>query len=169
MEFHSLSKTYNMAGARLGFIVGNAEIIKALETVKSNIDYGIFRPVLSAGAAALSGICDEAAKRNREVYKKRRDIWIAGCAQAGWKMPVSQASMYIWAPVPTQQDSFSFSKDLAKAGVMLIPGAAFGKHGEGYVRIGLVQEEKEIEKAVEIVRDFLNKRIKKDASGIEYE
>lgn len=167
VEFHSLSKSYNLAGVRLGFLVGNADVIKALETVKSNIDYGTFRPILTAGTAALSGICDYVTEQNREVYKRRRDIWIEGCAKVGWKIPNPEASMYVWAPVPTAQDSFEFVWELAKAGVMLIPGAAFGKYGEGYVRIGLVQDEKEIERAVRIVQDFLLTRIKKEDPGIE--
>jgi aspartate/methionine/tyrosine aminotransferase len=167
VEFHSLSKSYNLAGVRLGFLVGNSDVIKALETVKSNIDYGTFRPILTAGTAALSSICDYVAEKNRKAYKKRRDIWIEGSAKVGWKIPSPEASMYIWAPVPTAQDSFEFVWDLAKAGVMLIPGAAFGKHGEGYVRIGLVQDEKEIERAVRIVQDFLQTRIKTEDSGIK--
>ncbi|MGI6449439.1 MAG: aminotransferase class I/II-fold pyridoxal phosphate-dependent enzyme [Desulfitobacteriia bacterium] len=155
VEFHSLSKTYNMAGARLGFVVGNAKVIKALETIKSNIDYGIFRPVLKAGSVALLG-SGEIIGLNQQTYQRRRDIWVEGCALAGWKMPKPKGSMFVWAPVPSKQDSLSFVIDLAKrAGVILVPGIAFGAHGEGYVRVGLVQSEAALEEAVHRVRSFL--------------
>lgn len=157
VEFHSLSKTYNMAGARLGFMVGNARIIKALETIKSNIDYGTFGPILEAGRTALLG-SGETIRTNQETYQKRRDIWVDGCASAGWHMPKPKGSMFVWAPVPTKQDSLSFVIQLAReAGVILVPGIAFGEHGEGYVRVGLVQSEDMLKEAVKRVQTFLTK------------
>ncbi len=159
VEFHSLSKTFNMAGARLGFVVGNRDVIKALETIKSNIDYGSFLPVLKAGTAALTG-SDAIIKLNRQTYQRRRDIWVDGCAQAGWKMPKPRGSMFVWAPVPTGQDSMAFVTDLAReAGVLVVPGIAFGEHGEGYVRVGLVQDEEELAAAVSRVKAYLGKRL----------
>lgn len=158
VEFHSLSKSFNLAGVRLGFVVGNPEVIRALETIKSNIDYGTFRPILNAGTAALLG-SEEIILKNQQAYQKRRDIWIDGCAEVGWQMPRPKGSMYVWAPVPTEQDSFSFVQDLAvKAGVLVVPGVAFGEYGEGYVRIGLVQDESLIKEAVERVKAFLRSK-----------
>ena len=155
IEFHSVSKTYNLAGARLGFVVGNAEVIGALAELKSNIDYGVFEPVLQAGAYALSA-SQENVEKNRQAYQERRDVWVKGCAQAGWSMPSPQGSMFIWAPVPTEQDSRSFAFALAReAGVIVVPGVAFGDYGEGYVRIGLVQEKEVLEEAVRRVQEFL--------------
>lgn len=158
IEFHSLSKTYNFAGARLGFVVGNPEIIEALSELKSNIDYGIFSPVLKAGSYALSTHQPQ-VEETRATYQKRRDIWIQGCAEAGWEMPVPKGSMFIWAPVPTKQDSLSFAVDLAReAGVIVVPGIAFGGHGEAFVRIALVQEEDVLREGVRRVQEFLNSK-----------
>jgi LL-diaminopimelate aminotransferase apoenzyme (EC 2.6.1.83) len=154
VEFHSISKTYNLAGARLGFVVGNPDTIAALTLLKENIDYGVFGPVLKAGAAALLGNQDE-VENNRQAYQRRRDIWIEGCAQVGWSMPIPQATMFIWAPVPTNQDSFSFAKCLAReAGVIVVPGVAFGEYGEGYIRIALVQDEEVMAEAVRRIQFF---------------
>lgn len=158
IEFHSLSKTFNMAGARLGFVVGNARVIKALEIIKSNIDYGTFRPILQAGVTALSGE-SETVRRNQDIYKKRRDIWVEGCKSAGWNIVKPKGTMFVWASVPAKQDSFSFVRDLAmEEAVILVPGIAFGLHGEGYVRIGLVQEEERIEEAVVRISSFLKRK-----------
>jgi len=156
IEFHSLSKSFNMAGVRLGFVVGNCQVIKALEKIKTNIDYGTFRPLLKAGTAALLGL-PTTIEKNRQTYKQRRNIWVDGCFSAGWKIDKPKATMFVWAPVPTGQDSLSFVTDLArKSGVLLVPGVAFGEHGEGFVRIGLVQNENILEDAVGRVRTFLS-------------
>ena len=155
IEFHSVSKTYNLAGARLGFVVGNSEIIRVLAQLKSNIDYGVFEPVLKAGAFALNASQDN-VKENRQAYQQRRDLWIEGCAKAGWSMPSPSGSMFIWAPVPTSQDSLTFARELAQeAGVIVVPGIAFGRYGEGYVRIALVQELEILNEAVTRVHEFL--------------
>lgn len=154
VEFHSLSKTYNFAGARLGFVVGNAEIIEALSELKSNIDYGVFGPVLKAGSYALNTHQPQ-VEETRATYQKRRDVWIQGCAEAGWKMSIPKGSMFIWAPVPTKQDSLTFAIELAReAGVIVVPGVGFGEHGEGFVRIALVQEEDVLREAVRRVQEF---------------
>lgn len=155
IEFHSVSKTYNLAGARLGFVVGNADVIRNLSHLKSNIDYGVFGPVLKAGAYALSSVQD-LAEENRSAYQRRRDLLIEGCALAGWNIPIPQGSMFIWAPVPTKQDSVTFARELAReAGVIVLPGVAFGDHGEGYVRIAMVQEESVLQVAVQRLQRFL--------------
>jgi LL-diaminopimelate aminotransferase len=158
IEFHSVSKTYNLAGARLGFVVGNSEILRTLGELKSNIDYGVFAPVLKAGAFALEASQDNVAE-NRNAYQARRDLWIAGCAEAGWTIPAPRGSMFIWAPVPTAQDSLSFAMDLAReAGIIVVPGIAFGEHGDGFVRIALVQEPEVLSEAVIRVQQFLSRK-----------
>ena len=155
IEFHSVSKTYNLAGARLGFVVGNADVIRNLSQLKSNIDYGVFRPVLTVGAYALSSAQDS-IEENRSAYQKRRDLLIEGCSSVGWNMPTPQGSMFIWAPVPTKQGSVSFAIELARvAGVVVVPGVAFGEYGEGYVRIAMVQEESVLQEAVRRIQQFL--------------
>lgn len=157
IEFHSVSKTYNLAGVRLGFVVGNSEVIGTLSQLKSNIDYGVFAPVLAAGAYALRN-AQESIEENKRAYQRRRDLLIDGCALAGWKMSIPQGSMFVWAPVPTQQDSVSFAMDLAReAGVIVVPGVAFGEHGEGFVRIALVQDESVMQEAVRRIQEFLRK------------
>ncbi|KUO79056.1 MAG: LL-diaminopimelate aminotransferase [Desulfosporosinus sp. BRH_c37] len=157
IEFHSVSKTYNLAGARLGLVVGNADVIGNLSQLKSNIDYGVFGPVLKAGAFALSSVQDS-VEENQKAYQRRRDILIEGCASAGWNIPIPQGSMFIWAPVPTQQDSVTFARELAReAGVIVVPGVAFGSCGEGYVRIAMVQEERVLQAAVQRIQQFLKK------------
>lgn len=159
IEFHSVSKTYNLAGVRLGFAVGNAEVIGTLSQLKSNIDYGVFGPVLSTGAFALSSAQDS-IEENRRAYQRRRDLLVEGCAGAGWKLPLPQGSMFIWAKVPTKQDSVSFAMELAReAGVIVVPGVAFGDYGEGYVRLAMVQEEDVLQEAVRRIKLFLKDRL----------
>ncbi len=155
VEFHSVSKTYNLAGARLGFVVGNADVIGTLSQLKSNIDYGVFAPVLAAGAYALRN-AQGSIEENQNAYQRRRDLLIEGCALAGWKMPIPQGSMFVWAPVPTNQDSVSFAMDLAReAGVIVVPGVAFGDYGEGFVRVAMVQDENVLQEAVQRIQRFL--------------
>lgn len=149
VEFYSLSKTYNMAGCRIGFIVGNSKAIEALARIKSNIDYGVFRVVQEAGIAALEGPQD-IVKENVLNYQTRRDILVEGLSDLGWYMSKPQSSMFVWAPLPpnyTSSRDFSFEL-LERAGVLVIPGVAFGARGEGYVRIGLVQPRELIQEAV---------------------
>ncbi|GBF32740.1 aspartate aminotransferase [Desulfocucumis palustris] len=159
IEFYSLSKTYNMAGCRIGFAVGNSTVLEALGRVKSNIDYGVFRVVQEAGIAALEGPQD-CVEENARTYQRRRDILVDGLAGLGWNMPKPQASMFVWAPLPPGYDSsWKFCLEmLDKAGVIFIPGVAFGDNGEGYVRIALVQEEAILEEAVKRMANAFNFR-----------
>lgn len=153
IEFFSLSKTYNMAGCRIGFAVGNREVIGNLQRLKSNVDYGVFYVVQEAGIAALEG--DQACvEENARAYQRRRDLLVDGLASVGWNMPKPRASMFIWAPLPPgYSSSTQFSLELLdRAGVLVIPGIAFGSRGEGYVRIAMVQEEPVLQEAVRRIR-----------------
>jgi LL-diaminopimelate aminotransferase len=157
VEFHSVSKTYNLAGCRLGFVVGNAQVIRSLSVVKSNIDYGVFKPVQLAAVAALNGPQDTVVD-NAAVYQARRDALVDGLASAGWQIPKPKASMFLWAPLPKgHHSSMEFAAQLLKAtGVLVIPGVAFGEQGEGYVRIALVQDTSLLLEAVSRVHRFLD-------------
>lgn len=159
IEFYSLSKTYNMAGCRIGFALGNADVLAALHQVKSNIDYGVFRVVQEAGIAALEGPQD-CVKQNAETYRRRRDVLVDGLARVGWKVPRPRASMFIWAPVPRGYDSArEFALELlTQTGVLVIPGTAFGEQGEGYVRIALVRDEETLYETVRRIGEFLSTR-----------
>lgn len=150
IEFHSFSKTFCMAGCRLGFVVGNQEIIAGLATVKSNIDFGVFKPIQKAGIAALKGPSDW-VKENAAIYQRRRDILVDGLNSLGWQIEKPKASMFVWAPLPWgYQSSQEFSLELLdKAGVVVVPGIAFGEQGEGYIRMALVGEDCLLEEAVE--------------------
>lgn len=150
IEFYSLSKTYNMAGCRIGFALGNDRVLEALGRVKSNIDFGVFRVVQEAGIAALEGPQD-CVREMAATYQRRRDVLVDGLVSLGWQMPKPNASMFVWAPLPYgYTSSRQFALDfLEKAGVLVIPGLAFGEKGEGYVRIGLVQEEGVLAEVVE--------------------
>ena len=141
IEFHSLSKTYSMAGCRVAFVVGNAEVIALLGRLKSNFDYGIFYAIQQGAIAALNGP-DDCILETALRYQTRRDVLVDGFARFGWKVEKPKASMYLWAPVPTKQKSFEFVKDLLQnTGVAVVPGVAFGECGEGFIRIALVQSE----------------------------
>jgi LL-diaminopimelate aminotransferase len=155
IEIHSLSKTYSMAGCRVGFVVGNAQAIELLGRIKSNFDYGIFRAIQQGAIAALTGPQDCVAATAAE-YQRRRDIIVDGRAAVGWKADRPKAAMYVWAPVPTKQSSFEFTVDLVKhAAITVIPGVAFGPHGEGYVRIALVQPQDRLQLAVVRMKQWL--------------
>jgi len=149
IEFHSLSKTYNMAGCRCAFVVGNADILDGLRVIKSNIDFGVFRAVQKAGIAALRG-SQEAVEINALVYQRRRNILVQGLSELGWPVPSPKASMFIWTPLPPGWDSSrEFVWELARrTGILVVPGVAFGSRGEGYVRIALVGSEARLEEAV---------------------
>jgi alanine-synthesizing transaminase len=158
VEFTSMSKTYCMAGWRIGFAVGNERIIAALARVKSYLDYGAFTPVQVAATAALNGP-DDCIHEMRATYRRRRDALVESFDRAGWRIPAPAASMFAWAPVPEAfrpLGSLEFSKLLVeKAEVAVSPGIAFGEHGEGYVRIALVENEQRIRQAARNVRRFL--------------
>jgi len=160
VEFTSLSKTYAMAGWRIGFAVGNEVLIKALTKIKSYVDYGAFTPVQVAGTAALNGP-QKCVNEIREIYKERRDLLIKSFKRIGWDIPTPEASMFAWAPIPPQfkkRGSMQFAKDLMiNADVAVAPGLAFGKNGEGFVRIGLVENKYRIRQAAKnIERYFKN-------------
>ncbi len=159
VEFHSISKTYNLAGCRLGFVVGNSKVIEGLTMVKSNIDYGVFKAVQLAAAVALDGPQD-VVRENAARYQMRRDVLVDGLALCGWEIPKPKGSMFVWAPLPEGYDSSSdFAVALLEqAGILVIPGVAFGGQGEGYVRIGLVQEPEILQKAVERIAGFLSRK-----------
>jgi LL-diaminopimelate aminotransferase len=156
VEFHSLSKSFNMAGCRLAFMVGNASVVQALRTLKSNIDYGVFLAVQEAGIAALEeDMTHEFSVA--EQYERRRNLMIEGLRQAGWDIPLPKATMFIWAPIPKGWTSRQISQEILFAtGVVVIPGDAFGIEGEGYVRIALVQSEERLAEAVSRIGRFLN-------------
>ena len=159
VEFTSLSKTYNMPGWRMGFAVGNERLIAALARVKSYLDYGAFTPVQVAATAALNGP-QNCIDEIRAVYKGRRDALVGSFSRAGWDVPPPPATMFAWAPVPDQfKDigSVGFSKLLIeKADVAVSPGVGFGEHGEGYVRIALVENEHRIRQAARNIKRFLS-------------
>jgi LL-diaminopimelate aminotransferase len=149
IEFNSLSKTFNMAGCRIGYAVGNREALKILGTFKSNIDYGIFYPIQMAAVTALTS--DYTALREQVIeYEKRRDILISGLEKGGWNVSKSPATMFVWAKIPSGWTSRQFAFELIeKAGVAVVPGDAFGNLGEGYVRIALVQSPERLAQAAE--------------------
>jgi alanine-synthesizing transaminase len=158
VEFTSMSKTYSMPGWRIGFAVGNERIIGALARVKSYLDYGAFTPVQVAATAALNGP-DDCIEEMRATYRKRRDALVESFGRAGWTIPPPRASMFAWAPIPDPFQplgSLEFSTILVeKAEVAVSPGVAFGEHGEGYVRIALVENEQRIRQAARNIRRFL--------------
>lgn len=140
VEFHTLSKTYNMAGWRVGFVVGNGKIIQGLRTLKTNLDYGIFSVIQKAAEAALN-MPDSYVHDVQQRYRTRRDFLIDGLGELGWKIPKPKATMYLWVPVPPGMTSTDFALDtLQKTGVVVTPGNAFGEDGEGYVRISLIAD-----------------------------
>ncbi|MDD7908427.1 LL-diaminopimelate aminotransferase [Pseudovibrio exalbescens] len=157
VEFTSLSKTFSMPGWRMGFAVGNERLIGALARVKSYLDYGAFTPIQVAASAALNGP-EDCIVEMRETYRKRRDVLVDAFARAGWAIPAPEASMFAWAPIPEQFQKFGsleFSKLLIeKADLAVAPGIGFGEHGEGFVRIGLVENEQRIRQAARNLRRF---------------
>ena len=158
VEFTSMSKTYAMAGWRIGFAVGNKNLIAALTKIKSYLDYGAFTPVQVAAASALNGPQD-CVENIRNIYKSRRDTLIKSMLRSGWEIPKPEASMFAWAPIPKKYEkkgSLAFSKDLMlKASVAVAPGIAFGEYGEGFVRIGLVENEHRIRQAAKNIKKLL--------------
>jgi alanine-synthesizing transaminase len=159
VEFTSMSKTYNMPGWRMGFAAGNPRLISALARVKSYLDYGAFTPIQVAATAALNGPQDMVAEM-RALYRERRDLLVKGMAAAGWDVPSPEGSMFVWAPLPEKfrgLGSVEFSKLLlARAKVAVAPGLGFGEHGDGHVRIALVENNQRIRQALRGIRSFLS-------------
>ena len=140
VEFHTMSKTYNMAGWRVGFVVGNSRIIQGLRTLKTNLDYGIFSALQAAAETALQ-LPDSYLHEVQERYRTRRDFMVAGLAELGWNIPKPLAAMYLWIPCTPGMSSTDFALNvLQQTGVVLTPGNAFGPGGEGYVRISLIAD-----------------------------
>jgi len=158
IEFTSMSKTFSMAGWRVGFAVGNAKLIAALKRVKSYLDYGAFTPIQAAACAALNGPQD-IVDANRALYQKRRDVMVEAFGRAGWEIPSQPASMFAWAPLPPalkDMGSLEFSKQLlTEAEVAVAPGVGYGEDGEGFVRIAMVENEQRLRQAARNIRRFL--------------
>jgi LL-diaminopimelate aminotransferase len=162
VEFHSLSKSFNMAGCRIGFLAGNREAVGALRELKENIDYGVFGAVQEAGVIALQEAMSASAPPKAGVlYEKRRDSFIEALAAAGWIVEKPKATMFIWAKLPKRSSeeawtSRAFAQELlAQTGVVVIPGEAFGSEGEGFVRIALVEDEARLLVAASRIGEFL--------------
>src|ERR1700730_10732769 len=157
VEFTSLSKTYSMPGWRIGFAVGNERIIAALSRVKSYLDYGAFTPARLAAPAALNGP-DDYIRDMRRIYLQRRDVLVSAFRQTGWDVPVPDATMFVWSPIPEafrSLGSVEFAKLLVeKADVAVSPGIGFGERGEGFVRIAIVENEQRIRQAARNIRRF---------------
>jgi len=149
IEFHSLSKTFNMTGWRIGFACGNRQVIEALASVKSNIDSGIFQAIQYAGIAALNNSSGELLKRLSSMYQERRDILVDGLNSLGWKVTKPRATFYVWLSVPPGSSSTSLSKFLLeKANIIVTPGTGFGENGEGYIRMALTVSKERLREAI---------------------
>lgn len=152
VEFNSLSKTYGLAGARIGFCLGNAAVVSQMKRLKSNMDYGMFLPIQEAAITAITGD-QSCVAETRAAYEKRRDVLCDGLKEIGWDMEKPEATMFVWARIPDgYESSEEFAMDLVeKTGVLVTPGSAFGPSGEGHVRMALVQEENELLQVVEVI------------------
>jgi alanine-synthesizing transaminase len=159
IEFTSMSKTYSMAGWRMGFAVGNQQLIAAMTRVKSYLDYGAFTPIQAAACAALNGPQD-IVETNRQLYHKRRDVMVDAFARAGWEIPSPAASMFAWAPLPpalAHMGSLEFSKQLlTEAKVAVAAGVGYGEKGEGFVRIAIVENEQRLRQAARNIKRYFN-------------
>ena len=160
-EFFSLSKSFNVTGARISFLIGNKDIVGALKKLRSQYDFGMFYPVQKAAVAALTGPLDS-VKAQCVEYEKRRDALLEGLKKYGWEIPKSQGTMFVWAPLPKGfTDSKKFCEDLVKeTGVLCTPGIAFGPNGEGYVRFALVLPPEKLSEIADVIgkSGFLDRR-----------
>lgn len=159
VESYTLSKSYNMAGWRVGFVVGNKKIVSALKKIKSWLDYGMFTPIQVASTIALDGPQD-CVEEIKDIYKKRRNVLCESFTSVGWELKKPKASMFIWAKLPecaANLGSLEFSKQLlTEAKVAVSPGVGFGEYGEGYVRIALIENENRIRQAARNIKKYLN-------------
>jgi alanine-synthesizing transaminase len=160
VEIFSMSKSYNMAGWRVGYCVGNARMIAALARIKSYLDYGVFQPIQIASIVALRE-CDEDTRQIRELYQRRRDVLVEGLCRAGWPVQTPKGAMFLWSPIPERYrhlGSIEFSKLLIeKALVAVSPGVGFGPMGEGFVRFALIENEHRTRQATRSIGQFLKK------------
>lgn len=148
IEFHTLSKTFSMAGWRIGFVIGNSELVQSIRKMKTNLDYGLFAAVQKAGIAALN-MDKKYLDERRRIYQKRRDVFVEGIRKLGWKIEKPMASFYVWLEVPFGYNSLNFCKELLnKAGIAVSPGIGFGDLGEGYIRVALIDTEDRIKEAL---------------------
>lgn len=158
IEFHTLSKSYNMAGWRIGMVVGNANVIRSLEKTKSYIDFGLFRPVQLAAIKALTGPQD-CVQQIVDTYRKRRDVFVDGLNSIGWTIDKPKGTFYVWAHLPPKYSALTSMEFAAllveEAGVVVAPGTGFGEFGEGFVRFALVEAEEKLKTAVEKIRKVL--------------
>ena len=152
VEFYSLSKSYNLTGARISFVVGNKAIVEKFKTLRSQIDYGIFLPIQKAAIAALTGP-DDFIEKQRQEYAKRNCALCGGLRRIGWNVPDSQGTMFVWAKIPKgYASSFDFCMQLVeKTGLLVTPGSAFGSAGEGYIRMALVVDLPVIGEVLEVL------------------
>ncbi len=149
IEFHSLSKTFNMTGWRIGFAVGNAQIIAGLGRVKTNIDSGLFQAIQEAGVLALTHF-DTPIPETTQIYQRRRDLMVGGLREIGLEVEIPKATFYLWVPIPKGYSSAQFSSLLLeKAGIVVTPGNGFGEAGEGYIRMALTVDESRLREAIE--------------------
>jgi aspartate/methionine/tyrosine aminotransferase len=158
IEFFTLSKSYSMGGFRVGYAIGNAELIQGLRKVKSIVDFNQYRGIFNGAATALAS-CQTEIGQVVETFRQRRDVFVDALDRIGWSVPMPAATMYIWAqlPPPWRSDSIGFCKDLvAKTGICASPGAGFGRSGEGYVRFALVQDPAALRVAVDRIASFLH-------------
>lgn len=153
VEFFSMSKSFNVTGARIGFLIGRKDVVDAVRLFREHVDFGMFIPLQRAAIAALSAPADDVL-RQCAVYEERRDIFCEGLRELGWDVPDSKGSMFVWAPLPEgYTDSMAFCLMLLEqAGVLCAPGASFGPHGEGFVRFALVIDKEELKGALAAIR-----------------
>ena len=154
VEFHSLSKTFNMTGWRVGFVVGNGEVIEALGKIKTNVDSGVCEAIQRAGTEGLDH-CGEEAQKNRDVFQRRRDLMVEALREAGFELEMPRATFYLWISVPHGYTSTEFATFLlTEAGIVATPGNGFGQWGEGYIRMSLTVREERLEEAAKRIRDL---------------
>ncbi|MBL7158753.1 MAG: LL-diaminopimelate aminotransferase [Candidatus Omnitrophica bacterium] len=158
IEFHTCSKSYNMAGWRMGFAVGNSKILKTLAKIKSYIDFSMFKPIQYASIKALLG-SQSCVKENVKEYRKRRDVIVDGLRKIGWNVPRPHATFYLWARIPDKYSALTSMEFVAllirETGVVVAPGTGFGEYGEGYVRFALVEKAEKLKEAVQKIKKLL--------------